>query len=159
MLNIKLKFLTRIAFVLIFSYFMAGLLNNELFINDSPLVRKNLSGYISWRVGSMVFEGKKTIANLIIPSKRETSKERNEAEKVIVAAMEKVKDKPMIPVSKGVYAQTDGETVVKTVMIDEVEMIEHTFVIDGETIKIRVPAGVSSTDIEKTLKNSEPVTQ
>jgi len=65
----------------------------------------------------------------------------------------------MIPVSKGVYAQTDGETTIRTVKLDEIEATEYTFIVDGKPLKIRIPEGVDKGEVEKKLNEMKKVSQ
>lgn len=155
----KVSQITKILAILLLSFFVSSVMNSEIFMGNTPVVRPNLSKYIAQRINSFSSSGKAMLASIFNPVKRETEQRQREAEKAYATAVEKLKDKPMIPVSKGVYAQTDGETTIRTVKLDEIEATEYTFIVDGKPLKIRIPEGVDKGEVEKKLNEMKKVSQ
>lgn len=155
----KITHITKILFILVLSFFVSSVINSEIFVGSSPLVRPNLPKYIALRINTLTSSGGEMLALVLNPTKREAVKKQQEAERVFATAVEKLKEKPLIPVSKGVYAQTDGETTIRTIKSDEIEKTEYTFSFQGKPLQIRVPAGLSKEDIEKTLQSVEKAPQ
>lgn len=48
---------------------------------------------------------------------------------------------PLVPVAKGAFAKSNQNGTIAVINIDEVQWIEHTYIINGKEIKIKVPAG------------------
>lgn len=134
-------------------------MNSEIFMGNTPAVRPNLPKYIAQRFNGFTSSGKAMLASIFDPVKREAAQRQKEAENAYAKAVEKLKDKPMIPISKGVYAQTDGETTIRTVKLNEIEATEYTFIVDGKPLKIRIPEGIDKDEVEKKLNEMKKATQ
>lgn len=113
-----------IIFIMVLSFFAANLVNNEVFVANSPVIRPNLPEYLAGRVqGGM-------------------NSQRSLAERLLRKLPEQQLEKlPLEQLNKGVYARTEKNYSQTVIKINEIEWIEYTFTIKGKEVKIQVPRG------------------
>ncbi|MFH0773237.1 MAG: hypothetical protein V1922_02905 [bacterium] len=126
----KRIFFGKIMLVMALGFVITSVLNKEVFIADSPTIRPQLDKYIASRVMN-VFNFQLSQISLF------ASKEQQQLNKSKAA----LQNMPLSLVSKGVYAKSVNTANYTVVNINDVEWIEYTYVVNGKTIKIKVPAG------------------
>jgi len=100
------------------------LLTKEVFIANSPTIRPNLGPYMATRLQNVFSNTSQSLALLFYKS-----------------PAEELKNLPLIPVAKGVYAKSNDKASYTEYRVNEVEWIEYTFTVKGKEIKISVPKG------------------
>lgn len=146
----KIKSYGKIGLVLCASFFIANLVNNEIFIGNSPMIRQQLGKYIAMKVKNKQTSISKTIASLFNFQARNAQQLANEGADKAFKALESV---PFKQVAQGTYAKSNDSATVTVVKLGEIESVEYTFIIKGQTVKIRVPkdANVTEEELQKQL--------
>jgi len=109
----KLLFFSKITVALVFSLCIVRLFSTELFVENTPEVRTDIASRAQGRVMALIGSNVK----------------------------EKLKDKPLVPLTKGIYAKENNEVRYTEMKLDEIEMVEYVFNVNGKEIKIHVPKG------------------
>ncbi|NTU74303.1 hypothetical protein HGB07_09285 [Candidatus Roizmanbacteria bacterium] len=116
---------------------------SDLFVNNTPVIRPNLDKYIVYRIKSLPQTVKTYVALLTQPKIKD-----------------KLKDIPFSKLAVGVYAKEDGKASFVEYRAQEMDWIVISYLINGKTIKIKVPKGqkpppleiVESMQTQKTMK-------
>lgn len=109
----------------------------HVFIANTPTVRPHLDRYIASRLKNVWRGGNDFVARLFRKSDTSTVAAFKEELK---KKEEKLANTAFTQLSSGVYAKDEGEVhSLVEIRLDEMEFIEHTFVVDGKEIKIRIP--------------------
>ena len=135
----------KIFLVLLFSFLFSSFLIKNVFIANSPKVRPYLNDYFAFKIKDL-FKNFSNLAFYGLSSRHATN---TIIEKT--PTIEGVKNKPLIPIGKGVYARTDNKNALIEINLEGVDFIEYTFTINGKEIKIKVPKG-ESTPNQKVLE-------
>jgi len=133
--NMKIK----VFIVFLLSFISSFFLIKNIFIANSPKIRQNIGAYFAMKAKNL-FNKIYSLASLNnyrqffnIPNNNTIK--RNEEIK------NKLKNKPLIPLGKGVYARIDGKDVLIEINLEGVDFVEYVFNIKGKEVKIKVPKG------------------
>ncbi|MFW5703673.1 MAG: hypothetical protein ACOCXQ_02460 [Patescibacteria group bacterium] len=133
---------TKIGFILVISYFIAGGANEGLFRDNTPRLQadipeRTMQGLrMTWNQTSYI------VASLFNQESGVSPQEQQRVVREVETAEDnELAEESYTPLIKGVSAkETDGYNYV-VVRDGEVEWKEYTITIDGEQLKIKVPAG------------------
>jgi len=120
----------KIFLVLLFSFLFSSFLIKNVFIANSPKIKPYLGNYFAFKIKDL-FKNFSNLAFYGLSSRHATN----------TTTIEKLKNKPLIPIGKGVYARTDNKNALIEINLEGVDFIEYTFTINGKEIKIKVPKG------------------
>jgi len=135
----------KILLVLLFSFLFSSFLIKNVFIANSPKIKPYLGNYFAFKIKDLF----KNFSNLAFYGLSSRHASNTIIEKTLI--VEKLKNKPPIPIGKGVYARTDNKNALIEINLEGVDFIEYTFTINGKEIKIKVPKG-ESTPNQKVLE-------
>jgi len=141
----KLKQYLKIFAVLVLAFFIASAFNSEVFIRNTPVLRSNIIGNIALKINSTRSSFTRSLALLLKPQVRQANQLAKEQGKKAIEALATL---PFKQVSKGTYAKTNGTATITLVKLGEIEVMEYTFVINGETVKIHVPKDANITEAQ-----------
>jgi len=119
----------KIFLVLLFSFLFSSFLIKNVFIANSPKIRPYLGNYFAFKIKDL-FKNFSNLAFYGLSSRQATN-----------TTIEKLKNKPPIPIGKGVYARIDNKDALIEINLEGVDFIEYTFTINGKEVKIKVPKG------------------
>lgn len=153
-MNIKKKLIrySKILVTFALSFFIAGTLNNEIFIANSPQIREDVGSHLVARARSIMSGNAQFVANIFNPYNSDNlSDEQKEKISTEFARQtaEKLQNAPLKAVSKGVYAKEDEDISYTEIRLGQVTWREYTLTIDGEVVKIRIPADGQQPSVEE----------
>lgn len=121
------KLYIKILIALVLSFATATLLKREVFIADTPKVKPDLQERLVARIKDARKGNLEFIGQIFDPRTLE----------------QKLQNVPLQQLTKGVYAKSKGNISYTEIKQGQVEWREYSFVVDGKTVKIRVPKGES----------------
>lgn len=112
-----------------------------VFPNNTPSVRPQLGTYLALKLKNIGNSGEQFLASIFKRVDTTTSTTTIASyQEELKSKQDKLSDVAFQQLSKGVYAKDEGSThSLVEVKIDEIEFIEHTFIVNGKTIIIKVP--------------------
>lgn len=127
----------KLVLLLFIAYGITTTVSPVVFVSNTPVFRPHLNEYIAYRFESAWSDTKTSLASIF--GKDENTMIAN-YQKKIEDKRDKLINIPFKELSQGVYAKDEGNThSLVEVNLDEIVFIEHTFVIKGKTITIRIP--------------------
>jgi hypothetical protein len=140
-MDIKAKILTylKMGVLMVFSLFVSGILNQEIFLNNSPVIRPHVGTYLIARVqnlGRGAGSGGNFFASLFNKGKANDEVSQHIDQQVA----QRLQSIPLKAVSKGVYAKEDDQIKYVEVHTDEMTYREYNVTIKGREYKLRIPS-------------------
>lgn len=142
---------TKLLVIFVISFMSASVLNNEVFVADSPQIRDNVGAHIASRFQQIPQEGI-NIAALFM-----TTDQKNQ-QKTELAEGLSGENGPSLPamqrVTTGVYAGEKEDSQYKMIIEEEREYKQYTVTIDGRQVNVRIPVEqeVDPVELEKHLR-------
>ena len=128
-------FMLKVISVMLLSLSIVSFLTPRFFLSNTPAIHTNVT-YEAIALLNKIGLKNKTVENQLV----EMNKSQIAATDIHQLEQELEKE-PFIPLTKGTYAKENENGMIMRVVIDEVETVEYTFMIDGIEHKIRVPQG------------------
>lgn len=132
-MNNKIKILL----IMMIAFFIIATLSPHVFLSNTPTIRPGLGTYIALKLQSAWTNSTSFIAKIFNRQPTYTAAQYQEE---LTKTKERLAGVPFKQLSKGVYAKDEGNThSLVEIRLDEMEFIEHTFIVNGKKIVIRVP--------------------
>jgi len=131
----KIKHYGLIAFVMMLSLLISGIMSKEVFIANSPTIRPHLGLYLAARMKNMMAPASSFIAKL-------RGKGGPAKDKSVNDRFSELGSVPFSDVAKGVAAKEQNGVAEVRYELDKIKWVEYTFTKrDGSTIVIKIPEG------------------
>ena len=142
---------TKLFFIFLISFVSASLLNNEVFVANSPQIRDNLGAHIASRFQQIPQEGV-NIAGLFM-----TNDQKNQQKDQLAEGLSG-ENAPELPamqrVTTGVYAGERDESQYLMILEEERQYKQYFVTIDGRQVIVEVPVDreVDPVELENHLR-------
>lgn len=138
---IKFKSYLKIMSVIVLSFFVSSFVASTVFVHNTPQFRSNPAVYIASRVRNSY----SSLMARIFPSKTKDGKaptvalDDSKARNTATQVMTDLANAPLKTVTKGIYAKESGTKRMTIINTSEVESVQLTYQMNGETITITIP--------------------
>jgi len=145
MINIFQNRIIKLLLIMGAAYFVADFSGNNVFLANTPKVNPFFARNMTAKIRNNLSNGANFVAGLNPFNRSALESERNTnnmpVERSFNQQVAEAINAPLAPLSQGVYAGEQEGVNVYEVRIGELEYLEHTFIIKGKEVKIRVPKG------------------